>query len=100
MAYADVDIAFRSLRADGDRRGKIEAAMLKKAVTRLGAILSTEDQREYLIARMVVDGGMPDAWVKLVLGMLDIAGQLALPTDLQIDTQVNAAWLKLTTARS
>lgn len=99
MAYADVDTAFRAVRADGDRRGRVEVAFLRKAITRLGAIAANDDQREYAIARAVVDGTVPDTWIKLVFGLLDQANQLAAPTDAQLNTQVDTAWTKLATAR-
>ena len=99
MAYADVDTAFRAARADGDRRGRVEVAFLRKAITRLGAISPTDDQREYAVARAVVDGAIPDAWIKLVFGLLDVANQLTAPTDAQLNTQVDTAWAKLAVAR-
>ena len=99
MAYADVDTAFSAAKAAGDLKGRIEASMTRRAVTRLPAVVAADDQRELAVCRAVLDGTYPSSWVRLVLSLLDTAGQLASQTDAQIDTQMATAFDRLLKSR-
>lgn len=99
MSYAAIDTAAKATRSAGDLLGRIEVAFVKKAIVRAGAIGGNDDGRERGVIAAVMDGGYPDSWKLTVLGLLDIAGQLASPTDAQIDTQVDTAWLRFTQSR-
>ena len=99
MAYADVDTAFSAAKTAGDLRGRVEAGMVRRAVTRLPTVASGEDQRELAVCRAVLDGTYPASWVRLVLSLLDTANQLANPTDSQIDTQMATAFARLSVVR-
>ena len=99
MAYTDVDTASRAARVSGDLTGRIEAAMLRRAVTRIPSVVAAEDQREWSVCQQILDGTAPAAWVRLVMSLLDSAGQLASPTDAQIDTQTATAFDRLTKTR-
>ncbi len=92
MAYTDVDTAFLATKAAGDLRGRIEAAMVRRAITRTPAVVAADDQKELAVLRTVIDGSYPSSWVRLVLSLLDTAGQLSAPTDAQIDSQVSTAF--------
>lgn len=99
MAYADVDTAFLATKAAGDLKGKIEAAMVRRAVTRLPTVVASDDQRELAVCRAVLDGTYPASWVRLVMSLLDTAGQLTNPTDAQIDAQMATAFARLSVVR-
>lgn len=99
MAYTDVDVAFSAAKTAGDLKGRIEAAMVRRAVTRLPTVVSTDDQRELAVCRAVLNGTASDGWVRLVMSLLDTAGQLSSPTDAQIDTQMATAFARLSVTR-
>lgn len=99
MAYTDVDTAFLATKAAGDLKGRIEAGMVRRATTRLPTVVANDDQRELAICRSILDGSYPASWVRLVLSLLDVAGQLANPTDAQIDTQMATAFDRLLKSR-
>ena len=99
MAYTDVDIAFRATRASGDLYGRIEAGLLRRALTRIPAVTGSDDQREWLVCQQIVDGAYPASWVKMTMGLLDVAGQLASATDANIDTQAAQVFDRLTKTR-
>jgi hypothetical protein len=67
MAYVDVDTAFSSAKTPGDLKGRIEAAMVRRAVTRLPTVANGDDQRELAVCRAVLDGTFPDDWVRLTM---------------------------------
>lgn len=96
MAYADVDTAARATRASGDLLGRIGVALLRKAYTT--TVAQEGDQRENNVIRQVVSGTYPAAWTTAVLYALDTSGQLAAPTDAQINTAVGTAWAKIVMA--
>ena len=73
--------------------------MVRRAVVRVPAVVSAEDQREWSVCQSVVDGTAPPAWVRLVMSLLDTSGQLVSPTDAQIDSQVAIAFDRLTKTR-
>lgn len=100
MAYADVDTAFAAAKTAGDLKGRIEAGMTRRAVTRLPAVVAADDQRELAVCRAILDGAFPQSWVRLVMSLLDTAGQLTTPTDAQIDTQMATAFDRLLKSRS
>ena len=99
MAYTDVATAFLATTTPGDLTGRIEVAMVRRAVTRLPTVVSTDDQRELAVCRAILDGTYPQSWVRLVMSLLDIAGQLTAPTDAQIDTQMATAFARLSVVR-
>lgn len=99
MAYADVDTAYQAARVAGDLKGRIEAAMVRRAVTRIPTVVASDDQREFSVCQSIVDGTAPAAWTRLVLMLLDNASQLSNPTDAQIDTQVATAIDRVTKTR-
>ena len=92
MSYATVDTASRATRASGDLIGQIGVAMLKRAGVRISALADSGDQKETGVCRSILDGSAPTQWTTIVLVLLDVAGQLATPTDAQVDTQVAAAF--------
>lgn len=100
MTYAAVDTAARAARASGDLLGRVGVALVKQAATRISAIATTDDQREYQVARAIIEGTAPTAWTTIVLEVLDINGVLANPTDAQIDTAVVTAWAYFIKSRS
>jgi hypothetical protein len=100
MAYTDVDVAFLATKASGDLRGRVEAAMVRRAITRTPTVVTNDDQKELAIMRAIVDGSYPASWVRLVLSLLDTAGQLASPTDANIDSQVATAFDRFLKTRS
>ena len=99
MAYADVDTAFSAAKTAGDLKGRIVAAMVRRAVTRLPTVANGDDQRELAVCRAVLDGTFPDDWVRLTMSLLDTAGQLASPTDAQLDSQIATAFARLSVSR-
>ena len=100
MAYADVDTAFLATKANGDLKGRVEAALLRRAITRIPAVVTADDQKELAAHRAIIDGSFPQSWVKLVISLLDTAGQLAAPTDTQIDSQCATALDRILKTRS
>ena len=99
MAYLDVDTAFRAVRASGDTYGRIEAGMVRRAMVRIPAVLGTDDQREWKVCQAIVDGSYPASWVKVVMSLMDTAGQLATFTDAQLDTQMATAFSRMILTR-
>lgn len=99
MAYTDVDTAFNAVRASGDLRGRIEAAMARRAITRIPTVAATDDQREWTVCQAVIDGTFPSSWVRIVMSLLDTAGQLTNPTDAQLDTQMATAFSRFILTR-
>ena len=100
MAYADIDTAFSAAKTAGDLKGKIAAAFVRRSVARLAAVGNNEDQREANVCRQVVAGTYPQAWLLMVMERLDNTGNLAAPTDAQVDTAVGAAWARIISAQS
>ena len=100
MSYTAIDTAAGATRAPGDLLGRIEVAMVKKAGLRAAAIVDGEDQREFSVCRAILDGTGPESWVTIVLVVLDTSGQLANPTDAQLDTAVNTSWAYFIKSRS
>lgn len=99
MAYTDVDTALKAVRAAGDLYGRIEAAMARRAITRITQILATDDQREWSVCVAVIDGTYPTSWIRIVMSLLDTASQLASPTDAQLDTQLATAFSRFISTR-
>lgn len=99
MAYTDVDTAAQANRVAGDIKGRIRAAYIRRAITRMPAIIAADDQRELRVAQAVLDGTAPAEWTTVLLSLLDTAGQLASPTDAQLDTQAATAWARIIATR-
>lgn len=99
MAYTDVDTAAQANRVAGDLRGRIRAAYIRRAITRMPNWVAADDQRERAVAQAVLDGSAPAEWTTVVLSLLDTAGQLASPTDAQLDTQMATAWDRIIKSR-
>jgi hypothetical protein len=99
MAYADVDTAFRATRASGDTYGRCEAALVRRAVTRIPSVTGSDDQREWLVCQAIIDGTFPASWVRLFMSLLDTAGQLAAPTDANLDTQASTVFDRIIKTR-
>tara|TARA_R110000868_G_scaffold232885_1_gene486531 strand:+ start:70 stop:372 length:303 start_codon:yes stop_codon:yes gene_type:complete len=91
MAYLDVDAAYLAAKTPGDLKGRIEGALVRRAVTRIPAVVAADDQKELAAHRAIIDGSYPASWVKLMLSLLDTAAQLSSPTDAQLDTQAATA---------
>lgn len=100
MAYADVDNVAQAARAAGDIKGRIRAAFIRRAIVRMPTWVAADDQRERAVAQAVLDGSAPAEWTTVVLSLLDTAGQLANPTDAQLDTQMATAWDRIIKSRS
>jgi hypothetical protein len=100
MAYTDVDTAFLATKASGDLKGRVEAALLRRAITRIPSVVANDDQKELAAHRAIVDGSYPQSWVKLVVSLLDTANQLAAPTDANIDAQCATALDRILKTRS
>lgn len=100
MAYTDVDVAFLATKAAGDLRGRVEAALVRRAITRIPAVVAADDQKELAAHRSILDGTYPQSWVKLMLSLLDTAAQLSNPTDAQLDTQAATALDRILKTRS
>lgn len=98
MAYADVDTAFRAARASGDVYGRCEAAMVRRALVRQPSVVNADDQREIRVIAQIINGSYPPAWVRTFMSLLDTAGQLANPTDGQLDTQAGTLFSRLVSA--
>lgn len=99
MTYAAVDTAMLATRTAGDVQGQVIMALIKQAVTRV-AIIGSTDRVESAICRSVLDGSYPASWTRIVLGLMDIAGNLGTHTDAQCDTAVVSAWAYFMSART
>lgn len=99
MTYVNVHTATFAEPAAGDVPGRVGIGLLRKAATRLPEIANSEDQRERAACKRVLDGETPDSWVTAVLIVLDLTGNLANPSDAQVDTAVNTAWTYIISAR-
>ena len=99
MAYVDIATIAAAPRVGGDLQGRVEMAFLRRATTRIPAVVNNDDQREMGVIRTVIDGAIPAAWVTLTLSLLDVAGFLTAPTDAQIDAEVVTAWNRITKSR-
>ncbi len=97
MAYSDAHTAIVATETAGSLRGRIEVALISKAYGRTPQ--PSEDQKEMPLCRAVIDGTYPAGWVDMVMMRLDTLGQLAAPTDAQIDTATNAVWTRLILTR-
>jgi len=87
-------------RAAGDLTGRIEAGMVRRAMTRIPAVTSLDDQREWKVCQAIVDGSYPTQWIKVVMSLLDTAGQLSSPTDANLDTQMATAFSRFILTRA
>jgi len=99
MAYIDIATLTAAPRTGGDLHGRIEVAFLRRANTRINAVVEADDQREMGVIRTVIDGNIPASWVKLAMSLLDVAGFLTAPTDAQIDAEVQTAWNRIIKSR-
>lgn len=100
MAYDAADTAAQAARVAGDLKGRIRMALIRRAIVRMPAIVAADDQKERSIAQQVLDGTAPPEWTTVMISLLDTAGQLASPTDAQLDTQAATAWDRLIKSRS
>lgn len=85
MGYAAINATTQAVK-DQVRVGLVKQAGIRSGIVKNGA--ADLDQRELAVCKAVINGTMPDAWVTIVLIELDIAGQIAAPTDTQIDTVI------------
>lgn len=69
-------------------KDQVRIGLEKQAFVRAGATANASDQRERIVCDRIINGTMPTTWVDAVLIELDIAGQIASPTDAQIDTVI------------
>jgi hypothetical protein len=101
VAYTDVDQVIQATRVAGDIVGRIDVALLQQAVTRMTQLTTdgTDPLKERLVIHTVFQGDVPKAWRVIVLRLLDLAGQLAAPSDANINTQTVAAWGHIVNAR-
>lgn len=70
-------------------RSQITVGLTKKAAVQS----ATTSNQERVVTQQVINGGIPDSWITMVLIELDIAGNLptapTAPSDTNVDTVIN-----------
>lgn len=107
MSYTTVDTVARATRAAGDVLGRVGVGLLKKAAIQANASPGGQTSKlEAAVCRAIIDGSAPVSFTTTVLYFLDTVGALttntdaATPTDAQVNTAVDSAWVYFLASRT